>query len=366
MTTSNLFACVTEPYDGGNGNGSRTLVRWLRRIPESIVSRLPPVTVSSVTGVQSSLGETAGFLISPNLGVGQYRELPQELLVKKLIRTAGKAARLGARIVGLGPAASAAGDGGVLVAQRCRAAVTTGRSFAVAAALEACRKLLLLNGIDLEEASVAVTGAADPAAAAAARFLAQEGVNHLSLSGDDFHRLDALARAIIYESGVSCKISSSASRAADRADLVIYGDSVPAPFNFSCLKPGTVLCGLDGAPGLADLARRVRDDLLVVEGALITLPGDVCFSHDPGPGINANTVFAWMIEAMILAMEGRFESYSLGRLLRVGRITEIWRMAVRHGFTLAGFYGSRRRVGRELIWKGCESFHLFTTLPRKA
>lgn len=341
MSISNLFACVTEPIDQKHSRGMRNLIRWINLFPQGISARFPPVTVSSITGVKSSFGETAGFLISPNLGVRHYRELSRDFVIRKLTRTTDKAVRLGARIVGLPPTVSVAGGGGVLVARYCRAAVTTGRSLAVAAALEACRKALFLSGMNIEDSIVAVIDATEPAAAAAARHLARRGVNYLSLTSSDSYRLEALARAIIYESGVSCKISASVSRAVGRADLVIYGLGETALENLSSLKPGAIICSLDQTPGLAKLTRRLRNDLLVVEDVMFNLPGEVIFSHTPGPGIRANTASAWMAEAMILALEGRFESYSLGSVLRVDKIDEIWQLASRHGFVTAGKLNTR-------------------------
>jgi fatty aldehyde-generating acyl-ACP reductase len=53
---------------------------------------------------------------------------------------------------------------------------------------------------------------------------------------------------------------------------------------------------------------------------------------------------------MILAMEGRYESFSLGRELSVAKIDEISRLAKKHGFRLAGF----RSFDRALSWQEIE------------
>ncbi len=54
-------------------------------------------------------------------------------------------------------------------------------------------------------------------------------------------------------------------------------------------------------------------------------------------------------ETMILALEGRFESYSLGRDLSVAQIDEICRLAEKHGFRLAGMRSFERAVSPEHI-----------------
>ena len=52
---------------------------------------------------------------------------------------------------------------------------------------------------------------------------------------------------------------------------------------------------------------------------------------------------------MILALENRFENFSLGRELRLDKILEIRRLANKHGFKLAGFRNSERFVTAEQI-----------------
>jgi hypothetical protein len=44
-----------------------------------------------------------------------------------------------------------------------------------------------------------------------------------------------------------------------------------------------------------------------------------------------------MAETMTLALEGRFEDFSIGRGLEMEKVEEIQRLATRHGFRLAGF-----------------------------
>ena len=47
---------------------------------------------------------------------------------------------------------------------------------------------------------------------------------------------------------------------------------------------------------------------------------------------------------LILALAGRYESYSLGRDITVEQVQEIEALGVRHGFKLAGFRSFERAV----------------------
>jgi predicted amino acid dehydrogenase len=42
-----------------------------------------------------------------------------------------------------------------------------------------------------------------------------------------------------------------------------------------------------------------------------------------------------MAETMILALDGRYESYSLGKHVQIERVREIARLARKHGFRLS-------------------------------
>jgi uncharacterized NAD-dependent epimerase/dehydratase family protein len=59
--------------------------------------------------------------------------------------------------------------------------------------------------------------------------------------------------------------------------------------------------------------------------------------------------YACMAETMILALEGRYESFSLGREMTVEQIDEISSLAKKHGFKLAGFRSFERALSMEDI-----------------
>lgn len=58
---------------------------------------------------------------------------------------------------------------------------------------------------------------------------------------------------------------------------------------------------------------------------------------------------ACMAETMALTLEGRFESFSIGRGLEYEDVVEITRIATRHGFRLAGFRSFGTPVTQERL-----------------
>jgi fatty aldehyde-generating acyl-ACP reductase len=73
-----------------------------------------------------------------------------------------------------------------------------------------------------------------------------------------------------------------------------------------------------------------RPDIFVIDGGVASLPRDSILSLnlDIDPGL----AYACMAETMILALERRLEDASLGIDLDMDNVTEIGRIAERHGF----------------------------------
>jgi hypothetical protein len=84
---------------------------------------------------------------------------------------------------------------------------------------------------------------------------------------------------------------------------------------------------------------------LVIEGGIVKVPGPVDFGFDFG--FPAGKAYACMAETMILAMEGRYESYSLGKEISLNKVDEIARLGTKHGFRLAGFRSFERTVSEK-------------------
>jgi fatty aldehyde-generating acyl-ACP reductase len=56
-----------------------------------------------------------------------------------------------------------------------------------------------------------------------------------------------------------------------------------------------------------------------------------------------------MSETMMFALEGRYESFTLGKEVSVAQAQETQRLAARHGFTLSGFRSFEKAVTDEHI-----------------
>jgi predicted amino acid dehydrogenase len=120
------------------------------------------------------------------------------------------------------------------------------------------------------------------------------------------------------------------------------------------LKPGAVVCDVARPRDVSVRVARERDDVLVIEGGVVKVPGNMtCRRHGQDApfsfGCPEGTAYACMSETMALALEGRYESFTLGKDVALAQADEIARICARHGFELAGFRSFERAVSDEEI-----------------
>jgi predicted amino acid dehydrogenase len=113
------------------------------------------------------------------------------------------------------------------------------------------------------------------------------------------------------------------------------------------LRPGSVVCDVARPRDVSAMVAAARDDILVIDGGMVDVPGPVDFHFNFGfpPG----KAYACMAETIALALEGRFEDYTLGKHLTRDRVEEIGTIAKRHGFRLSGFRSFEQEVTEQHI-----------------
>jgi len=229
----------------------------------------------------------------------------------------------------------------------------------VATALEGTRRAAEVMGIDLKKAGVVVIGATGSIGSVCARIIAREA-GYLTLVARRLEKLERLAHQILQETGVAARITTNVHEALREAAVVITVTSAVATvIEPEDLKPGAVVCDVARPRDVSRRVAEVRPDVLVIEGGVVEVPGNVEFNFDFGfpPG----TAYACMAETMILALEGRCENYTLGRELSVEQVDEISRLAVKHGFKLAGFRSFERALTEADIERVRQAAAKFTT-----
>ncbi len=317
------------------------LVEWILR-------RMKPKVVSHITGIQSPTGaRTEGWFVGCPRTARQLLRDPVQQSYDIIVQTARLAEELGAEIIGLGAFTSVVGDAGETIARLVGAAITTGNSYTVYTGVTGALQAARLMGINPPEASAAVLGATGAIGRVCALLLSRE-VRHIALAARSLDRLQAVASEVRDLGDASVSVHRSIADALKDADIVITVtsalDQIVEPHH---LKPGAVVCDVARPRDVSPKVASQRPDVLVIEGGIVEVPGQVEFNFDFG--FPPRTAYACMAETMILALEGRIEDYSIGRHLTLEQVLEIAELAEKHGFKLAGFRSFEKPVTEEQI-----------------
>jgi hypothetical protein len=103
------------------------------------------------------------------------------------------------------------------------------------------------------------------------------------------------------------------------------------------VKPGCVITDVARPLDLPaeDVAK--RPDVLVIESGEIDLPTKV--KGLKSIGLPPNVVYACLAETIVLALEGRFEVFTVGRDTEWEKVKEIYKLGLKHGMKLAAISG---------------------------
>lgn len=343
MSNPNKFCFVIHPLSledvaryepGAKGKGDA--------IMRKIMEWMPPWAVVHVTGVRAPDGrEAEGWFVSAPLLPEQMVEFPREEVYKRILSAIEIGVQLGAQVAGLGAFTAVVGDGGVTVNERSPIPVTTGNSLTIGAGVQSFFRAAREMGIDAHEATVAVVGATGSIGNACLRLIAPH-VKHVVMVARNETRLRKMHEKIASQLPCGSSYTTDVSAAVRRSQMVLTATSstqeIVQPED---LRTGAVVCELSLPHDVSRRVARERPDVLVTEGGNMFVPGNPRFERvrERGNDFDLNlpprTALACMSETMILALEGRFEPYTLGRGIELDKVVEMETMAQRCGFELA-------------------------------
>jgi len=348
------FAFIIHPID------PRADVRrrypWLAKVlPEGWIHYLsglwPPLKLSDIEGIESqATGERIrGWLLACPLTPQRMRTSALDFVYRKIIQTVRLAERLGADIVGLGAWTAAIGDAGETVARAARIPVTTGDAYTVAVVVEQLRQAARLLGVTpWEAATVAVVGATGAIGRAAADLLADQ-VARVLLIGRRPRGLQQVAQALTARPRrATVEVTTDLQRLIEAPFILSATTAGRAVIQPEYLQPGSVVLDVALPRDVSLRVQRHRQDVLVLDGGIVRVPGPVNFHFNFG--LPRGLAYACMAETMILTLERRFECYTIGRNIPVDKVNEIARMGARHGFEVAPLMTLGRRV-RAAQWE---------------
>ncbi len=348
----NRFAFVIHPLSQEFLKKEKTLDMVSRFAPplfmdavEKVIAYAPPFLYSKVTGIKSPTGvEAEGWLISVGGTPKQMLAHKAEFTYDRLLQAAKMAKRLGAQIMGLGAFTKVVGDAGVTVAKKADIPITTGNSYSASGALWAAADAVRRMGLiqvekgEIIKGKTMVFGATGAIGSVCCRLLAK-AFEEVYMVGRNTAKLLALREAILEETPhVKLHISTRPDRYLPDMDVIVTATSGAgkAVLDIMRVKPGCVITDvarpLDLSP--EDVAK--RPDVLVIESGEIELPGNPEMKNI---GLPPKVAYACLAETIVLALEGRFEVFTIGREIEWEKVREIYKMGLKHGMKLAAISG---------------------------
>ncbi|MFE0102919.1 aminotransferase class III-fold pyridoxal phosphate-dependent enzyme [Streptomyces sp. NPDC059009] len=331
------FGFLAHPISSGHRNQVRAmdlLGRLLddhRGTPEPRGTRRHHVPVPLLTSVTSATGATA---------TGEVRHLPytaQQLLARPttardLVVAEVTALRdeAGAQLVGLGGATSIVGDRGLWTAEQVGIPVTSGNSLTVYAAHAELRHVVELLGLTPDRTRVAVVGYPGSIGLAVAKLLLDDGFPLDLVARIGTQSPERLLRHLDPVHHDRVRLVDDVAQCTAETLLYVTASSVGGLVDPAALRPGSIVVDV-ALPRDVAAPAAAGSDVLVIDGGLVSASDDVQVGDGslPAPAQQLNGCLA---ETIVLALEGRAESFSLGRELGLEGVRTIGALAARHGF----------------------------------
>jgi fatty aldehyde-generating acyl-ACP reductase len=338
------FVFIAHPRDQRDVVRMFPFAKWL---PEKWIKkwfmRQKPFIASRITGLMDKSGQPVNgwFLIAPRWTVQMMKD--NEMARQVIAETVVLAEKIGARIAGLGAFTSIVTHDGTDLLDKSTIGLTTGNPLSAAVAVQNVVKAASLVGLHLREATVAIVGAAGSVGSGCARVLAKT-VNRLKLIDINKGALETLVSTIDKPTATIEKEHTLAN--IREVDVVIVATNSPGILIHEYhLKSGAIVIDCAQPKNVSDEVPEKRDDVLVIESAILDTPGVDChFDLD----LNRHEALGCLAETMVLTAIGWPVSYAIGKA-QEHQVQEIYAAAKSLGFRLAYFRNSHGMITERMI-----------------
>lgn len=309
----------------------------------------PSFKLYDILNFKSKNGQdTNGCLIAATF-IPDMIEKDMWTIFAKVVRACKIAEKHGMGIVTLGGFASIVAERiGHEIVNEVDIPVTTGNTFTAAMAIDGVLKAASLLKVDIGLAKVAIIGGTGDIGSACARVLVDKA-KQLTITGRTRANLKRLSAELVKKRRAKIIATTDNFSAVKDADIVIAVASVSASIlKIDWFKPSSIICDV-GYPKNVSYTPTSRKDIFIFSGGLSKSPSPINFPIDVGLP-TPDTLYGCFAEAIILALEKRFESFSFGRgNITAEKIDEIRNLGKKHGFEASDFYWGDKLMEESMI-----------------
>jgi putrescine aminotransferase len=295
----------------------------------------------------------------------------QERAVELVVEACSQAKEWGAEIVGLGAMTAVIGSRGRETNAQSPVPVTTGNSLTVYSSLKAFQEMVKKLEIDIHRQKIVIVGFPGSIALAITRALLEEGVSLVLVSRRTTPFLKRFMADLDEATRKKVEISSDLPDALSKGKIIFSATSSGNLIDPDMLQPGSIVFDI-AQPRDVINKKEKRKDVLIIDAGTVSLPRTTLFNYHTIslPFFSFLTLPAWtwqfreqhflnysgigpyylpscLGETITLAMEGRPESFSLGRELPLDRVREIGQLSEKHGFIFDQFISFDRGISQE-------------------
>ncbi|KZL24597.1 Putrescine aminotransferase [Pseudovibrio sp. Ad37] len=253
------------------------------------------------------------------------------LSLKRVIEGANDFAADAADIVGLGGFTSIVGNRGIEVANVSSIPVTSGNSLTAYAGYKALRQVMKWMQLPSANQRVIIAGYPGSIALVITRLLLESGFEL-----DLVHRPGANPSDLLEH--LPEKWHKQVRLSGDIGDFykdnrfLVAATSAGGIIDPKRLSPGSIVIDVALPRDVAESAALQREDIIVIDGGCVTASDDVRMGGESLNIAIKQQLNACLAETMVLALEGRAETYSIGRTLDTDKVLSIGKIAAKHGF----------------------------------
>ena len=324
----------------------------MKRKPIALVRKLlewmSPFKAAEVQGLYSPLGRTArGTLVMCPLLLDQMASLSPSKVMKAVIETLKLAHSLNPKIIGLTAYTAFSGNKGLELTKLVNVPLTTGSNYTLATIPESILRAVDIMEADLKHTDLLILGVTSSIGKYCFEILSHF-VRNIYVTVHNKEKFQLFFSELPKEKRKKLHIVQGLAPILNKTGIVIVATNrLPSDFDLTKLRPGTIV--FDSSYP-RKISAQIRDDILVIDGVTIRPPGvSVKFNFDFG--LPEGLCFPCMAEPMILALDRKYENYSLGKDPDIYKVREIMHLGAKHGFEIAGLTSHERAISIEEILK---------------
>ncbi len=327
----NRFAFIVHPED------QRHWLRILRHLQEEKPKRSldysDPFHLVTLPFLSNGKATVCDVILCPLLPGEMVAD--EATAISKILKSTEIARKRGAHLIGLGGFTSIVGNGGLEVARQAALPVTSGNTYTASSVVKAIIMASELLNIDLGKSCVAIIGATGDIGSSCSKSLVELFGEMILVARND-QRLEELAQ-LLRSKCSRVSIEKRAAKATRIADVVLtVTSSITTLIEASDLKKNSIVCDASYPANIAKEIKTLRPDILVFEGGIVSSeqfvsqlePAVLFWDFNPKGGMHA--CFA---EALLLTLEGKFSTYSIGRGgITLEKMREMTELANKYNF----------------------------------